>query len=186
MSLKPMKLTMHMLSLSNGSVEWMFSLTMLVSANNRLARVVDRLRSLIALPNNIYAGISGNQLCLSAQGAPHAWPGSAAPGQVTEAGMEKALPRHVVNRRWCGCKGRAWGPAVAFAVRSGRFEAGRRGQQPGRWVWADEWKMLMSASLPTRRRDGSRKWHMPPMRLSGCHSVIATQEPSSVRSERTP
>jgi hypothetical protein len=32
------------------------------------------LRSLIALPNNIYAGISGNQLCLSAQGAPHAWP----------------------------------------------------------------------------------------------------------------
>lgn len=32
------------------------------------------LRSIIALPNNIYAGISGNQLCLSAQGAPHAWP----------------------------------------------------------------------------------------------------------------
>lgn len=32
------------------------------------------LRSIIALPNDIYAGISGNQLCLSAQGAPHAWP----------------------------------------------------------------------------------------------------------------
>lgn len=32
------------------------------------------LRSIIALPNDIYAGVSGNQLCLSAQGAPHAWP----------------------------------------------------------------------------------------------------------------
>lgn len=32
------------------------------------------LRSILALPNDIYAGISGNQLCLSAQGAPHAWP----------------------------------------------------------------------------------------------------------------
>lgn len=32
------------------------------------------LRGILALPNNIYAGFVENQLCLSAQGFPHAWP----------------------------------------------------------------------------------------------------------------
>jgi hypothetical protein len=32
------------------------------------------LHSIIALPNGIMAGLSGNQLCLSAQNAPYAWP----------------------------------------------------------------------------------------------------------------
>ena len=32
------------------------------------------LRGIVALPNGIYAGFSGNQFCLSEQGIPHAWP----------------------------------------------------------------------------------------------------------------
>lgn len=34
----------------------------------------DDLRGLLALPNGIMAGFTGNQLCLSAQNQPHAWP----------------------------------------------------------------------------------------------------------------
>jgi len=32
------------------------------------------MQGILALPNGIYAGFAGNQLCLSAQGVPHAWP----------------------------------------------------------------------------------------------------------------
>lgn len=34
----------------------------------------ENLRGILALPNDVYAGFAGNQLCFSVQGRPHAWP----------------------------------------------------------------------------------------------------------------